>query len=207
MSGTSSSTPLPEKRTAKCQAILDGAVKAFEQKGYEGASMDLVSELAGVSKRTVYNYFKSKDDLLWAVIGDLMAGQAVLKDIAYSPDESLESQLEKFVDAELYFVTDPSRVSLARILTSIFVINEELRAKAQAGCSTQNVVLVDWLKAAQADGRMHVPDPDLAATVFYGVVEGLFNFPALFRPQQTKEELQLVIDEAIAIYLSRYRAK
>ena len=199
MSGLSSSETKAPKRTAKAQAILDGAVRAFEQKGYEGASMDLFSELAGVSKRTVYNYFKSKEELLWAVIGDLTGGHSVLRQIEYSPDETLESQIEKFIDAELYCVTQPSRVALARVLTSIFVINHELRVKAQQGCSTQNVALEAWRKAAHADGRIHAPDPALAATVFYGIIEGLFNFPALFRTDRTKEDLKPLIDEAIAV--------
>lgn len=63
-----------ERRKAlKREEIIAGAIKAFEQEGYERASMDLVSELAGASKRTVYNHFDSKKDLLWAVIAELMA--------------------------------------------------------------------------------------------------------------------------------------
>lgn len=206
MSDSSSPEAIPQKRTAKCQAILDGAVEAFERHGYEGASMDRVSELAGVSKRTVYNYFNSKEELLWAVLGDLVSGQGSLKQIEYSKDATLESQIERFIDAELYFVTDPSRVALARILTSIFAINSELREKAQSGCSTQTTNLVAWLTAAHADGRIRETDFEMAAKVFYGLIEGLFNFPALFRPLQSKDELQPMIDEAIQVFLGRYRA-
>ena len=191
-------------RPAKCQAILEGAVKAFEQQGYDGASMDLVSKLAGVSKRTVYNYFESKEALLWAVLEDLMSGYKRLKQIEYVPEHSLESQIEHFIDAELYFVTDPSRVALARILISIFARNSDLRDKARKGCELENGDFVAWLKAASQDGRLVIEDFDIAAKVFYGLIEGLFNFPALFRPLKSKEDLRPLIDEAICVYLARY---
>jgi AcrR family transcriptional regulator len=63
------------RKAAKRKEIIAGAIKAFEQEGYERATMDLVSDLAGASNRTVYNYLESKKHLLWAVIGELMAGQ------------------------------------------------------------------------------------------------------------------------------------
>ncbi|HAV12007.1 MAG TPA: TetR family transcriptional regulator, partial [Opitutae bacterium] len=92
-----------ERRKAlKREEIIAGAIKAFRQAGYEGASMDLVAELAGASKRTVYNHFESKKDLLWAVIAELMAGQAEMAQIHYSKTEPLESQLGRFVDAQIY---------------------------------------------------------------------------------------------------------
>ena len=42
-------------------AVLDGAVRVFIESGYEASSMDRIAEEAGVSKRTVYNHFASKE--------------------------------------------------------------------------------------------------------------------------------------------------
>ena len=85
------------RKAEKRKEIVAGAIEAFQQEGYERASMDLVAKLAGASKRTVYNHFESKKDLLWAVIGELMAGQQEMKQITYSAEDSLESQLGRFV--------------------------------------------------------------------------------------------------------------
>lgn len=193
------------KRSAKCQAILRAAVKAFEKEGYDGASMDLISALAKVSKRTVYNYFASKEGLLHAVISDLVDDQDVMKQIVYTPQETLESQLLKFVEAELYLVSDSTRLSLARILTSIFVRNPGLCAQISKDRPTQTKSLSTWLIAARDDGRLEVENPELAATVFYGLIGGLFNFPALFYSLGSREELQPLIDEAIAMFLKAYQ--
>ncbi len=192
------------KKAEKRKTIIAGAIKAFEQEGYERASMDLVAELAGASKRTVYNHFKSKKDLLWAVIGELMAGQNELTLIPYCADESLESQLVRFVDAQVYFVIDASRLSIVRLLTSIFLQNQELREEASQGNHCQFDHLLQWLKAAKKDKRLQMKDPELAARVFRGLVEGIINFPAMYSPPKTAEELKPIKDEMIAVFLSRY---
>lgn len=194
-----------ERRKAeKRKTIIAGAIKAFEREGFERASMDLVAELAGASKRTVYNHFKSKKDLLWAVIGELMAGQTELTQIPYSKGESLEFQLGRFVDAQMYFVVDASRLSIVRLLTSIFLQNQELREEASQGNNCQFDHLLQWLKAARKDKRLKMKDPELAAQVFRGLVEGIINFPAMYSPLKTAEELKPTKDEVVAVFLSRY---
>jgi TetR/AcrR family transcriptional regulator of autoinduction and epiphytic fitness len=194
------------RKAEKRAAIIAGAIRAFEQEGYERASMDLVAEKAGASKRTVYNYFESKKDLLWAVIGELMAGQQEMKQIPYSKELSLESQLGRFVDAQMYFVTDPSRLAIIRLLTSIFLQNQELRDEASKGDACPPDYLVSWLKAAKKDKRLKLKDPELAAKVFNGLVEGTINFPALYEPPKKASELKRIKKEIVALFLSRYAA-
>jgi AcrR family transcriptional regulator len=48
--------------------MMDAAVRVFGRRGYSGASMDEVAELAGVSKPLVYLYLKSKEELFTACI-------------------------------------------------------------------------------------------------------------------------------------------
>ena len=45
-------------------AILMSAEELFEQKGYEGTSVDEIASLTGISKTTLYSYFESKE-LIW----------------------------------------------------------------------------------------------------------------------------------------------
>jgi AcrR family transcriptional regulator len=43
--------------------ILEAAAKCFSERGYTKTTMDKIAEEAGVSKGTLYWYFKSKEDL------------------------------------------------------------------------------------------------------------------------------------------------
>lgn len=54
-------------KTQHKAAILDAAEKLFIQKGFENTSIDDVAKEARLTKRTLYQYFLSKEDLFFAV--------------------------------------------------------------------------------------------------------------------------------------------
>jgi AcrR family transcriptional regulator len=48
--------------------LLDGALLAIERDGLRGLTMSAVAERAGSAKATLYNHFRTKDDLLRALL-------------------------------------------------------------------------------------------------------------------------------------------
>jgi len=48
--------------------IVDAAYESFWRLGFRRSSVDAIAARAGLTKRTVYAYFRSKDDLLAAVL-------------------------------------------------------------------------------------------------------------------------------------------
>lgn len=48
-------------------AILDAAETLFTEKGFENTSIDDVAKAAKLTKRTLYQYFLSKEDLFYAI--------------------------------------------------------------------------------------------------------------------------------------------
>ena len=90
MNSTSHTSPspaeIPEGRVARRQArnrraLIDAARRIMSQKGIDAATMAEIAERADVGAGTVYNYFKSKEDLAIAVLEDLMLelGQKIEK--------------------------------------------------------------------------------------------------------------------------------
>jgi AcrR family transcriptional regulator len=55
-------------REVRERQILDAAVQVFSAHGYHNASMDEISDVAGVSKPMIYAYLGSKEDLFGACI-------------------------------------------------------------------------------------------------------------------------------------------
>src|SRR5262245_12096990 len=58
------------------QRIIDSAYESFWRAGFTRTSVDTIAARANVTKRTLYSYFRSKDDLLAAVLlryGELAA--------------------------------------------------------------------------------------------------------------------------------------
>lgn len=54
-------------KTKKKEIFLNAAEKLFTQKGFEKTSIDEVAKEAKLTKRTLYQYFQSKEDLFYAV--------------------------------------------------------------------------------------------------------------------------------------------
>ena len=68
----------PAERTRRGQAaqIMDGARTVFLRDGFDGASMNDIARVAGVSKGTLYVYFDSKEQLFEALIREDRKQQA-----------------------------------------------------------------------------------------------------------------------------------
>ena len=61
-------SPRPDVSEERKDQIVNAAEEVFTQKGLDNARMDDIAEETGLSKGTLYLYFKSKDDLIAAVL-------------------------------------------------------------------------------------------------------------------------------------------
>jgi TetR/AcrR family transcriptional regulator, regulator of autoinduction and epiphytic fitness len=68
---TRSSELKADSNNEKFTQILKGAMQEFLVRGYAGTSMEKIAAAAGVSKPTVYSYFKDKEVLFQFLIEDL----------------------------------------------------------------------------------------------------------------------------------------
>lgn len=57
-----------EERKIRQERILAGALEVFKEKGLDGATMDEIAMASGFGKATLYYYFKSKEDVLSAIL-------------------------------------------------------------------------------------------------------------------------------------------
>ena len=63
------------KRRETLQRITDAGICLFIEKGYEATTLDEIAAAAGISRRTFFYYFKSKDDILLSLqsgMGDMI---------------------------------------------------------------------------------------------------------------------------------------
>jgi TetR/AcrR family transcriptional regulator of autoinduction and epiphytic fitness len=195
----------PRDTSTKRESILDAALRAFESEGYDNASMDRVADLAGASKRTVYNHFPSKEALFKAVVDRFMTEVAELKRIPYDPDRSLEDQLGQFAAAKLSVLDNPAWMGLMRVGLGVMVRDPELAHASLAQAQTGESHLVRWLQDATADGRLNVPDPELASEVFWAMVSGVYMWPHLLEQAKNRTHLEALRREIVEMFLARYR--
>lgn len=57
----------------KTEQILRGALLEFLEYGYHGTTMEKIAKSAGVSKQTLYSYFRDKEGLFYSLVSDFAA--------------------------------------------------------------------------------------------------------------------------------------
>jgi len=117
-----------QKRLETLRRIAETGLKLFIAHGYEGTTLEAIAEAAGISRRTFFYYFKSKEEVLlaWQGSGFAQALRPTLLD--ESPDQTpfvaVRNCLSKLAAR---YVTKDS-IIVDRLLRS----TEALRARKQA---------------------------------------------------------------------------
>ncbi|MGE6257790.1 TetR/AcrR family transcriptional regulator [Heyndrickxia sporothermodurans] len=90
-----------ENMTEKQKRILEAAVEIFSEKGYSATSTSEIAKKAGVAEGTIFRHYKTKKDLLLAIIAPTMAkfiAPIVMKDF-YKVLSSDYQNIEDFLRA------------------------------------------------------------------------------------------------------------
>ncbi len=82
------------EREQRAQDIVDAAEEVIFSKGYEGATMDEIADAAELSKGTLYLYYKTKEELYFAIA---MRGNAILRKMALETVHEEMNGLEKII--------------------------------------------------------------------------------------------------------------
>ncbi len=191
---------------AKRDAILEAATAAFRDEGFECTSMDRIAELAGASKRTVYNHFGSKVALFQAVVARLFEEAAALKQVEWDAERPIEHQLADFARAKTLMAEDERSLCLSRVVLGVFVKQPELIREVLNRAEQDENALVIWLRNAHDAGRLSVPNPELAAHMFWAMAGGALFWPQLLEGAIPKEEREVILQEVVQTFLARYRS-
>jgi len=190
----------------KRAAIIDAAVVEFRQSGYEATSMDRVAASAGVSKRTVYNHFPSKEALFAQIIQQLWERSAEGFDLAYRSDRPLRVQLLELVSQKLRLLHDPNFADLARVAIAAGIHSPERAQEIVARMGDREEGLTVWIRAAAGDGRLKTSDPVFASMQLQGLVKGFAFWPqiALGQPPLTRAQQKRVAEASVDMFLAHY---
>ncbi|MCW8879572.1 MAG: TetR/AcrR family transcriptional regulator, partial [Kangiellaceae bacterium] len=190
--------------SAKRESILDAAIDAFIEFGFEKTSMDLIAERANSSKRTVYNHFSNKELLIEEAFNRFLRGAFESKNIEYDPGKSIEEQLSDFADTKMTLTEDSRQLGLMRVTLCAFITHPQMAERAVLFSDSQEDGLVKWLKEATLDGRLKVDNPELAAESFWSLFAGTFFWPPIIRGPVEREKGEEFKAEFIQLFLARY---
>jgi AcrR family transcriptional regulator len=203
--------PIEEtEENAKKRQIVEGARKMFLSRGFDGASMGDIAKAAGVSKGTLYVYFKDKNELFRAIVEKecLFQPEGVFE---LDPDNAdIAGVLTRLGVTFVRHMCDPARQSPIR---AVIAIADRMPNIGQTFYETGPLVGIrkvsTYLEAHVAAGRLAVPDCEVAAAQLMEAWLATLFKPVLFNfaPPPSLERIEYVVGIAVRAFMAAYQVK
>ena len=162
-----------DRGVEQATAIVAAARRLIDSKGPSFTTHELIKE-AGIALQTFYRYFPSKDDLLLAVIENVIEESCV----AFEAEaRSLSDPVERL----RYYVTATVEGLGATGNGPSFITSEHFRLQtlyaAEVAQATQHYtdLLVGEIRDAMAAGRVHVHDAEYSAWLITQLTMAVFH--------------------------------
>lgn len=197
----------PQRLTdRKREAIIQAAIAEFRANGFDITSMDKIAATAGVSKRTVYNHFPSKEELFAEILNQLWARATAEQEMSYRPDLPLRDQLRLMLQAKLQVLADDNFLDLARVAIAATIHSPERAQNMVARMGEREESLTVWIRAAQADGQLKPAAPEFAAQQVHGLLKSFAFWPqiSMGQPGLSPEMQHTVVESALDMFLACY---
>lgn len=111
------------RKRATREAIMDSALQLFAERGYDRVRVEDIAQEAGVSRATFYNHFAEREEILGALIEQLLNTEEGLAPALMDGASPLQRIEEIVVDTVGRMLGQPE---LARVLYSLPVRHEAL---------------------------------------------------------------------------------
>ncbi|WP_328588987.1 TetR/AcrR family transcriptional regulator [Mycobacterium interjectum] len=200
---TANETSLRErKRTQTRRELIGAAMSLFEKKGYEETTVAEIAAAAGVSTKTFFNYFASKDEVLFPHLSRRIDAAVALIE-RRAPDDRMADVLVAAMQQMLAdALTEEVDGGLAAVRLPMIVSVPAVQAATLHRYFLAETQLARALHRAYSDAL----DPAAAAAVI-GSVMGAAIAAALvcLQDEGTAEQLRAAVESAIDIAINGAR--
>lgn len=194
------------KAKSRKDRIMEAALRVFAEKSFQEATISEISKESGVSEATIYEYFGTKEDLLFAIpekiTNDTLArSQLILpfiKDVEGRMRAILQSYIQLYQNNPHY-----SALVLLQLMSNKrfrqTAAHELIRLSAHG--------LLDCIRDGIADGTFRSDaDAYLIRSMLMGTIEHLFIHWHMQGKPEREKSLSDMLDPFLEIVLSGIRA-
>src|SRR5580704_33513 len=196
--------------SAKRRQIVEGARSVFLAHGFDAASMGEIAKVAGVSKGTLYVYFKDKDELFKAIVEKECVFQAEGIFAFDVDDPDVAGTLARVGVAFVQKLCAPSRQAPLRAVIAIADRMPNIgRTFYETGPAVGLAKMRAYLEAQVTAGRLVIPDCEVAAAQFIETCHATLFKPVLFNfaPPPPLERIEYVVSIAVKTFMAAYGKK
>lgn len=157
----------PDERPAQ---IIEAALDVFAQRGYKAATMQEIAEAAGITKGTIYLYFRNKLELFIATIREQFDDLArLLPEIRYEPGQDPETLTRTVGRAFLDVLMTPKMTKVLPLVIGEYQHIPALRELYFAELfSRMDVPVTSLIEMGKSLGIVREVNPAVAARCLLG---------------------------------------
>ena len=188
-----------EQQQRRRKEIFDASVHLFLENGFNETSMREIAKAAGMGKSTLYDYFKSKDEILISYFEDEIQKITENARKIIQEDLTVTVKLKKIMEMHLKYLVDKKLFYL-----KLTVEAQRLALESQQQIQTARHAYQDMLRALIEEGiqtgEFRETNPLFAArSIFTLLSTAVFTS----RPTGTPEEM---LEEALGIFFTGIKA-
>jgi AcrR family transcriptional regulator len=150
------------------------AVEVFNQRGYDGTSMEDLSRRLGIAKSAIYHHVGSKEELLGLALDRALDGLFAVAAEAESASGPAIDRLEHLVRGSVKVLLD--RLPYVTLLLRVRG-NTETERRALDRRRQFDRIVADLVKQAEAEGDVRRDiDPGVTARLLFGMVNSIVEW-------------------------------
>lgn len=152
-----------QHRARQLRTILDAARALVAEEGLEALSLAALARRVGLSRPSLYEYFRSKDDLVAAIVEEELPRWASLVRQALDAQPGLDGKVAAYIRVQLEMMAD------GRHAAAVALVEHALAEPARERIREGHAQLLHPLITALEDAG--IPDPHLRAGLLQGIVD------------------------------------
>lgn len=185
---------------ARKRQILEAATAVFARRGFDGASMDDIVRESGISKGGLYWHFKSKDEIIAAILRQFFDQEMADMEAILARDGAAD---ERLLQLSAHLADEMEQAfGLLPISLEFYAVaarQESVRTFLQDYYDSYQTTLQELVEEGIAQGAFRPVDATAATTSIIAAFEGLILLwaihpEAIDLKQHTKETIRLLLD-------------
>jgi AcrR family transcriptional regulator len=203
--GQSASAPAAPRRGRPgydLESLLAVAVTVFNERGYDGTSMEDLARRLGISKSSIYYHVESKEELLGLALDRALDGLFAVADEVRASGEPAIQRLERLVRGSVGVLAD--RLPYVTLLLRARG-NTRTERRALARRREFDQIVADLVAEAEQDGEIRPDvDPAITARLLFGLVNSLVEW---YRPGRRATAASELADAVCAVAFDGLRIR
>jgi AcrR family transcriptional regulator len=184
------------------ESVLQTAVEVFNERGYDGASMEDLSRRLGIAKSAIYHHVSGKEELLRMALDRALDGWAEAAERARELDAPAIERLEMLVRGTVAVLE--TRLPYVTLLLRVRG-NTDVERAALARRRSFDRLVASLVEQAERDGDVRADvDPKVTARLLSGMINSIVEW---YRPGSRQAGRVSLADAVCAIAFDGLRVK